>query len=175
MTTPPQGRVLDPDHWPADHGQRIDAYRYDARGQLLRVWISGVSLVYGGLTLALLSGWLADRVPMLAKWGPWLGLAAFGLGVFAVLRGLFSSLCREHYVSLRTDGIVIRDQGAPHLLSWDELEDVTAEPPHYVELSLRAGGTRRLNSTLLGVPATVLAQRIAFVRRRALWGFYAGR
>lgn len=175
MTTPPQGRVLDPDHWPADDAQRIDAYRYDARGQLLRVWISGVSFVYGGLTLALLSGWLAHRVPTLARLGPWLGLAAFGFGVFAVLRGLFASLRHEHYVSLRTDGLVIREQGAPHLLRWDELEDVTAEPPHHVELRLRGGEVRRLDATVLGVQATVLARRIAFVRRRALWGFYEAR
>ncbi len=172
MNTQRPGRVVEQDHWPADEALRLDSYRRDERGRLLGLWLCAVGFVYGGLALAGV-GWLSKGgSAWLARLGSYAGMTAFGVGIFAVVHGLFKSLRREHYLSLRKDGVLMREGGPARLLAWSELEDVQSDSPSHVVLHLSSGETCRLDVSMLGIDARELAKRMAHHHRRARWGFY---
>lgn len=166
-------QTIGPHHWPEDAASVIDYYRADQRRHLLRTWLSSLLLVYLGCGLTVVPVLERHTSEAAGQLLGVLGLLTIALGVFCTIHGLFRGLCSERYISLRRDGLVVRVEGAPVLIAWNELEEVRhLAAEQCVLLVLNCGRELQLTDRYTGAEVGQLAKQIATVRRRALWGFY---
>jgi hypothetical protein len=165
----------------------IEWYRVDAVGRI-RVVLGAACLAMcvGSLGVA---GFVVRRAPFVRapRWpmaeaveltSGELALGLLGLAVVltAGLLTLFTLpriLTEERYIALRVDGLLVVDGGARRFEAWDKIGDVRADHTGvHVELE---DGTWTVSERFGGIEWPALAQHIAHVRRRALFGMYGSR
>lgn len=102
-----------------------------------------------------------------------LGWVATLAGPVRAIFGLRALLAEDRYIALTTTGLVVHHESPPSTIAWNAVDTVTHDPARdaiVVELSDAAPLALTLDYS--GVSRRELANRIAAVRRRALFGLY---
>jgi hypothetical protein len=168
----------------------VAGYQRDVRSRLVLAILPG-ALAWGvGATILLfgLEPWLADDParflrnrptfrsdtprPVPARTTPLVGIGALMclLSPFVFAFGLRRSLDNDHYLLLRTDGLVRREDGTVLITPWDDIEDASVDAEGRLVVHLHDDEFFLIEERFIGTTNAELASKVREIRRKALWG-----
>lgn len=149
----------------------VDWYRLDQNGLIARILLLGAVFVAPGSALVAVG---IAPVPMNEALRALLTAAGFFmicLGPGVTIYGLRRVMVVDHYIALRTDGLICHLSAKPELYLWEDIMEAHVVD-HGIELELRDESRVQIEGRFNGVSSEELRKRLVDVRRKALFGMY---